>query len=110
MNEQQDAEIGQSVWLRPHTKQAPAECYARLAAVIVSYRDWPMVRVRVFDKKDPEEGREIRVHRDNIGLNPKTVKKDKGGDMVGSHDGEAGRKIKTMGTPIPNLDGQDVLF
>jgi hypothetical protein len=111
MINQDDAEIGATVWLRAHTKVAPPECYLRLAAVLVDVKaEWPMVKVRVFDAKAPDEGREIKVHRDNIGLNPKVVKKEKGGDMVGSaEDGPAG-KIRTMGTPVPNVDGQDVLF
>lgn len=116
MREQTEAELGTTVWLRPFTKQAPAECYARLAAVVVSYDRWPMVLVRVFPTAelrpgyDPDRGKEMLIHRDNIGLNPKTVKREKGGDRVGSEEDEPGRRIRTMGTPVPNIDGQDVLF
>lgn len=116
MINQEDAELGQSVWLRPATKQAPPECYRRLAAVLVSYDKWPMVLVRVFPTSElrpgynPDIGKEMLVHRDNVGLNPKVIKREKGGDMVGSIDDAPERKVRVLGRPVPPIDGQDVLF
>jgi hypothetical protein len=84
--DQGEIPIGQTGFLRPQTKQASAECYARLAAVIVSYDEWPYVWVRVFDQPGNGHGREIKVHRDNIGKRRRTAQRDKGGDMAGGDD------------------------
>lgn len=102
MNDQSEAQVGTTVYLRPTTKQAPAECYRRLAAVVVSYSAWPIVEVRIFDSV---EGRLLRVHRDNIGLRRKTIKKDKQGDMTGNVDDAASSMVgKPIGRPLPPLD------
>lgn len=104
MNDKGEAEIGQTVYLRPQTKQAPTVCYQRLAAVVVSYDAWPYVLVRVFDQPGNERGRETQIHRLNIGLHRKTTATDKtGGDSV---QGDEGPKMvgKRIAIPVPPID------
>ncbi len=66
MNNKDDAEIGQTVHLRPTTKTAPTECYLRLRVELISVAAWPMCAVWV--RRPGQNGYEINVHRDNIGL------------------------------------------
>lgn len=109
----EDAEPGDTVYLRPSTKQAPLECYLGLAAVLVDAKtDWPMVKVNVPDATQPEGVKEMLIHKQNIGLNPKTVKREKGGDQVGggTEDAAPERKVRVLGKPEVNVEGQDVLF
>lgn len=102
MINQDDAEVGGTVYLRPTTKQAPRECYLRLAAVIVSYVGWPMVTVRVFDVPNDGYGREITVHRDNIGIRRKTKEKTQGD---GQNAGEVGKSnIRPFARPVKPID------
>lgn len=102
----EDAEIGQTVHLRPHTKVAPPACYRRLAASVVSYARWPMVAVWL-----PDEKREIDVHRDNIGLHPagNKAQEKKAGDQAGG--GRPDRKIPLMPkvTPIELAENEEQL-
>lgn len=113
MNEKTEAEIGQTVYLRPSTKAAPDECYRRLAAVLVSYDKWPYVQVRVFDRPNTPEGRVIWVYRMNVGLH-RTVESKKEGDTV--QGDEKPRMVgKRIGAPVPPIDpesgyDQPVLF
>jgi hypothetical protein len=95
----EDAEIGQTVYPRAFTKQAPRECYLGLAAVLVSVDEWPMVIVRIFDDPDQPRGREIKLHRDNVGLHRKTVKREKDGDRVGGTEGPMAR-VPVLGKPV----------
>jgi hypothetical protein len=113
MINQYDAEIGETVWLRASTKAAPRECHLGLAAVLVDVStDWPMVTVNVPDATRPEGVRPVKVHRQNVGLRPKVVKREKGGDQVGggTEDNAPERKVRVLGKPVVDLDGQDVLF
>lgn len=93
-----DREIGETVWLRPQTKQAPRECYQRLAAVLRSVDAWPLVEVwiTVLNKS-------LVVHRDNVSLRPPTItgKKEKGGD--GSNRAEETR-VQPAFRPHPPLN------
>lgn len=111
MNKQDEAEPGDTVYLRASTRQAPRECWAGLAAVLVDAKThWPRVLVNVPDTTQPYGVKELLVHRANIGLNPKTVKKSKGGDQIGGGEDGPKVKVRTLGKPVVNLDGQDVLF
>jgi hypothetical protein len=116
MINQDDAQPGETVWLRPGTKQASAECYARLAAVLVDVKtQWPYVKVNIPDASSPDGVRPLTTHRLNVGLRPKTVKKEKGGDQVGAEDGVPLVRVKTMGKPVPPIDPacgyeEDMLF
>lgn len=99
MYNQSEADVGVTVYLRPTTRQAPAECYKRLPAVVVSYDQWPMVQVRIFDTV---EGRLLTVHRDNIGLRRKTVKREHHGDGVGQ-EGTPPEPTRVLGRPVKPL-------
>jgi hypothetical protein len=61
-----------------------------------------MVQVRIFDTV---EGRLLTVHRDNIGLRRRTVKKEKQGDRAGNNDdAPTGMVGKPIGRPLPPID------
>lgn len=110
MIKETDAEPGDTVYLRPNTKTAGADCVRLAAAILVDAKsEWPIVIVNVPDADQPEGVRTIKVHRIDVGLNPKVVKREKGGDQVGG--GEAApTKVRVMGKPVVNLPDQDVLF
>lgn len=111
MINQEDAALGTTVFLRPTTKLAIRECYQRLAAVLVSYERWPMVLVRVFDEPDNPYGREITVHRDNIGLRRKTKQREQG-DGANQPESRSGMVGRPFAKPHPPVSGYDepVLF
>ncbi len=97
--------VGETGWLRPQTKMAPAYCFRRLAAEILDYTHWPMVKVRIYTG-DPvhEDGyHTMVVHRDNIVKNPQRVVKKKQGDQVGQDGDEEGEsKVRVLpGKPKP---------
>lgn len=101
MIDQHDAEIGATVYLRPGTKTAPGVCYRRLAAVLVSVDKWPLVTVRVFESPDEPRGREIDLHRLNVGIRRKTAAKQKEGD--GRTSAEPAAPVRILGRPHPPL-------
>lgn len=99
MNNPDDAEEGATVYLRPQTKQAPTVCYKRLAAVLVSTSKWPFVTVRIFDSPDEPRGREIDIHRDNVGLRRKIEPRTKEGDGQ-QNDGGSAMVGKPLASPV----------
>lgn len=103
MLNKEDVEIGATVYPRPTTKTARRECYLGLAAVLVSTDAWPMVKVRIFDDIDLPEGRTVDLHKDDVGLTRRTVKKEKHGDAVGSDD-DGGVKVRKMGRAPALID------
>lgn len=81
VNAKTDAEIGQTIYLKPTTKTAPRECYSGAAVRLVSVADWPFVSVWL-----PDEKREIKIHRLNAVLHPPgfTLKKEGDGANAGT--------------------------
>lgn len=105
-------EPGTTVWLRAGTKTAPAICYTGMSAVFVSDDHWPYVTVRVFEAGNDGHGRETDLHKDNIRLTRKTIKKDKQGDMAGSNVDENAKPPKPRKHAIDPASGyaEGVLF
>lgn len=60
--------VGSVVYLRPVTRTCSQVCYRRLPVRVVSYEQWPYVRVSIQEGTEPE--RELLIHADNMGLHP----------------------------------------
>lgn len=98
------------VYLYPNTKQS-SHLVHRQCQVVVGKdpkAHWPLVLVTWNDGVDRWE----LVHRDNISKKPIAPPQSadkKSGDQIGADDHRPA-SVRTMGSPIVNLDGQDVLF
>lgn len=103
MNLTQRPEIGEPVHLRPRTKTTSAACRAYREGRVLSYDQWPYVRVELVYRAGEEHiyGDTITVHSDNCGLNPATDKPK--GDMAG---GQANAQSipKPLHTKVKPLD------
>jgi hypothetical protein len=110
MNNKEDAEIGQVVYLRPATKTASLWCHQRREARIVSYDEWPIVKVGIGAAVDYQV---IRVHRMDIALNKARTKVDRSeGDATrDSKEGESLWRIpKPLLKPHPESPDQIPLW
>ncbi len=109
MNNKEDAEVGQLVYLRPATKTASIWCHQRREARILSYDEWPIVKVGIGNAVDY---REIRVHRMDIALNKARTKVDRSeGDATRDNQGESLWKVpKPILKPHPECPMQIPLW
>jgi hypothetical protein len=117
LNDSHEVEVGQVVYLYPHTKQASAECHRQLTVKVLKdpAAHWP--KVVVGWKEDGVDKWQL-VHRDNIRrrrVASATTKEEKrAGDTTGG-GGEAGmakwvkRGVMPGGVP-PQVEGQETLF
>jgi hypothetical protein len=77
LNNKEDANVGDTVFLTPRSKQAPRICYGRYAVTVTSLADWPYVTVQL-------NGAAHNIHRDNINKSASKVGKTRSdGDGVG---------------------------
>lgn len=115
LHDSHEVEVGQTVYLFPHTKGASPACH-RLLAVKVAQdpaKFWPYVIVEWVEGR---EARWERVHRDNIKKAPTAVKAadKRQGDSVGTGDGrmvaQKGQRRLAVGRPVANPDDQMELF
>lgn len=80
MNNQEDVEVGQIVWLRPATKTASSFVHRRLRVMVVDIQThWPVVEVEVRDRRQAGQPT-IRVHKLDIVLRPSRIRSKGEGD------------------------------
>lgn len=99
MNAQTDAEIGDTVYLKPTTRTAPRECYLGLAVRLLSVEFWPRVDVLLPD------GRHMVLHRLNVVLHPPGFTLKKQGD--GANQVEMEMVVKPAFRPHKPLSDGD---
>jgi hypothetical protein len=95
--------VGTIVHLRPNTKTAGRACRAYRAAKVLSYERLPLVLVEVQYRADEQhnDGDEIAVHIQDIGLHPAAKPTKNEGDMAqGSADIKAPRPLHTPHKPL----------
>lgn len=109
-----EVEVGQTVYLYPHTHGASPACHRLLVVKVmrVPAETWPYVVVEWEENNQPKWE---RVHRDNIKKRPTAVQAEdkRQGDAVGqggSRSPEKWQRRLAVGRPVANLDDQMELF
>lgn len=106
-----EAEVGQEVFLYPHSKTASRACWRQLSVTITKppKKHWPML---VVEWHEPGGRHWELVHKDNIRLRRPTGKAE--GDATQDHEAvfATPRKIGSAFKPVELPDGyeQETLF